>query len=151
LKVTMKALTRAMQEKLSALYDIVNPEYNHHRYREALGTTATPEERDTCIPCLAIHFKELEKTLHQNLPTIKVDGRQLINFKRYVRFMERIKEVNHYSPPDLEEQRDGGQLEYLLRQLRSVDTSEASKDRMLERSVYLMEKEVADHCSRKDQ
>ncbi len=151
LKVTRKALTRVMQGKLSALYDIVNPEYNHRRYREALATAATPEERDTCVPWLAIHLKELEKVLHQNFPTIEVDGRQLINFKRYIRFMERIKEVIHHSPPDLEEHRDGGQLEYLLGKLRNVDTSEASKDRMLERSVSLMEKESTDHRSRKDQ
>jgi len=150
LRVTRKYLTRAMQDKLSALYDFVNPEYNYRHYREALGTAATPEGRDTCIPWLAMHLKELGKVLGQNLPTIEVDGRQLINFKRYIRFMECIKEV-YYSPPDLEEHRDSGQLEYLLGKLRIVDTSEASREQMSERSVSLMEKESTDHRSRKSQ
>ena len=128
LKATRKALKRTMEGKLLALYNIINPDRRHRCYWEALRDAATPEERDICIPWLAFHLKELKEVLHQNPPIIEVDGRRLINFKRYIRFMDCIKEVVYFSPPNLEEQRHGGQLEDLLAKLRSVDISEAPKD-----------------------
>ncbi len=138
-----------MQRKLSALREIVSPEQNYHGYRVALGTAATPKERDACIPWLALHLKELEKVLQQNPSTIEVNGRQLLNFKRYNLFVNRLKEVARYSPPNLEEQRDEDQLGYLVWTLRAVGTSEASKEQMLKRSGFLMEQETADRRSRK--
>ncbi len=44
-------------------------------------------------------LEELHAVLQKYPTIVKVDGYPLINFERYVKFMDRIKEVVHYKPP----------------------------------------------------
>jgi son of sevenless-like protein len=136
LKATRRALSKKMQAKLSTLYDIIDPQSNHRGYHDALQAAATVQERDTCIPWLAVHLKELDKVVRQPL-TVLVDDEHLVNFTRYNRFMDRTKEILYYSPPDLEDKRHGGQLRYLSNQLRNIDLSGGLEQQLLARSKAL--------------
>lgn len=151
LRVTRKALTRNMQNKLSDLYDIINPESNHRGYREALHALVTVQEKDFCIPWMAFHLKELGKVLRAHPVTIEENGQHLINFDRYVAFMERTMEIMYYLPPHLEEHRHGGQLAYLLNQLRGIELSDEMDDRLMAKSRSLMLQEASDYRTRKPQ
>jgi son of sevenless-like protein len=122
MKATRKALSKKTQAKLPLLSEIIDPQSNHRGYSNALQTAATVQERDTCIPWLAVHLKELDRVVRQPL-TVLVDDHHLVNFTRYNRFMDRVKEILYYLPPDLEDKRHGGQLTYLLNQLRDIDLS----------------------------
>ncbi|KAF8906062.1 hypothetical protein CPB84DRAFT_1844704 [Gymnopilus junonius] len=59
LRATRAELTVQMQGKLDALQDIIDPSSNHRSYRAALNEATNPDERQHCIPWLAIHLKEL--------------------------------------------------------------------------------------------
>jgi len=126
LKATMKtknmSLSKKVQAKLPAIYDLIHPHSNHRGYYDALHSAATAEESDTCIPWLVVHLKGLDKVVRQPL-TVMVDNEHLVNFTRYNWFMDRIKEILYYTPPNLEDKRHGGQLTYLLNQLHNIDLS----------------------------
>ena len=152
LSVTRKALTRNMQSKLSDLYDIINPESNHRGYRDALHALATDDKNDTCVPWMAFHLKELGKVLRLFPVTmIEKDGQHLINFNRYIKFMDRTMEIMYYVPPSLEEFRQQGQLAYLLNQLRGISPSEVTDERLMAKSKILMAQEASDYRTRKPQ
>jgi len=83
---------------------------------------------------------------------IQVDGGlSLINFQRFLVFMDRIKEVFHYKPPDLERYRQQGQLTYLENQLRHVKLSATLDDDLNARSRKLEARESLDYRNRLDQ
>jgi son of sevenless-like protein len=83
--------------------------------------------------------------------TVQVDGRPLINFQRYIKFMDRIKEVVHYKPPSLEQYRQQGQLDYLENQLRNLKMTSTSDDDLMARSRLLEAREIQDYKTRKPQ
>jgi son of sevenless-like protein len=151
LKLTKSSLTLQMQGKLQALYDIIDPKSNHRGYREALNDVSSIEQRDRCIPWLAIHLKELHLVLQRYPITVRVDGRPLINFQRYLKFMDRVNEVLHYKHPDLEQYRQLGQLDYLENQLRNLRMSPTSDDDLMARSRILEARETLDFKTRKPQ
>ncbi|KDR73425.1 hypothetical protein GALMADRAFT_124495 [Galerina marginata CBS 339.88] len=151
LRLTKSQLTLQLQGKLDSLYDIINPSSNHQGYRQALNEMNSAEERDRCIPWLAVHLKELHLILQRYPPTVQVDGRPLINFERYLKFMERVKAVVYYRAPDLERYRQQGQLDYLENQLRLLEVSNTSDDHLMARSKKLVAQEVRDFQSRKPQ
>lgn len=149
LKLTRKTLTRDMQAQFYAIFDIVKPESNYREYRVAINNAASPRERDTCIPWLEIHLKELRKVLLSHPATVRVGDKDVINFVRYTKFMDRIKEVAHYTPPDLESYRNGGQLGYLLNSLKDFAFSSDTADHQLARSQKLAAQEESDYRTRK--
>lgn len=97
----------------------------------------------------AVHLLELHAVLQLYPTTIEVDGRRLINFKRYVKFMDRIKEVLHYIPPEMEHYRYQGQLAYLEHQLSGVYPSNEMDEELMERSRRLEMGETRDYRTRK--
>lgn len=149
LTVTRKSLTRSLQSKLSDLYDIINPESNHRGYREFLHAHAPVQ--DTCVPWMAFHLKELGKVLRAHPVTLEEDGQHLINFDRYLKFMDRIKETMYYLPPHLEGLRHQGQLAYLLNQLQGINLSDEQDDHLMAKSKSLMLQEASDYRTRKPQ
>ncbi|KAF8181559.1 ras guanine nucleotide exchange factor domain-containing protein [Pholiota molesta] len=151
LKLTKSAMTFQMQGKLEALEDIINPTANHRGYRNAVNDTLSIDERDHCIPWLPVHLKELNMVLSRYPITVQVDGRPLINFQRYIKFMDRIKEVVHYKPPSLEQYRQQGQLDYLENQLRNLKMTSTSDDDLMTRSRLLEAREIQDYKTRKPQ
>ncbi|KAF8163016.1 ras guanine nucleotide exchange factor domain-containing protein [Crassisporium funariophilum] len=151
LKLTKAELTLQMQGKLDSLDDIINPSSNHRGYREALNEFNGAGLRDRCIPWLAVHLKELHMVLQHNPVVVQEGGRPLINFQRYTKFMDRIKEVVHYEPPDLERYRQQGQLAYLDHQLHNVNITPTSDDDFLTRSKMLEARESIDYKSRRRQ
>lgn len=100
---------------------------------------------------MAFHLKELGKVLRIYPVTIEEDGQHLINFNRYVKFMDRTREIMYYLPPQLEEFRHRGQLAYLVNQLRNVHPSEETDERLMTRSRLLMLQEASDYRTRKPQ
>ncbi|KAF9533346.1 hypothetical protein CPB83DRAFT_845111 [Crepidotus variabilis] len=148
LKLTRKELTVQMQNKLDDLYDLVKPESNHRGYRDALNNARTPNERDYCVPFIAVHLKDLRKVLREQEVTIRVDDHWLINYRRYLQIMDRMNEVFHYKAPQLEEYRNGGQLAYLENQLENITYDDRTQDKHLERSSKLAQKEANEHRSR---
>jgi son of sevenless-like protein len=114
--------------------------FNHRGYYEAIRSTATIQEMEICIPWLAVHLKELDKVVQQPL-TVMVDNQHLVNFTRHNQFMDRIKEILYYSPPNLEDKRHGGQLTYLLNQLRDIDLSGDLEQQLLTKSEMFSTRE----------
>jgi len=83
--------------------------------------------------------------------TVQVDGRPLINFQRYLKFMDRVNEVLHYKHPDLEQYRQLGQLDYLENQLRNLRMSHTPDEDLMARSQILEARETLDFKTRKPQ
>ncbi|KAF8964088.1 ras guanine nucleotide exchange factor domain-containing protein [Flammula alnicola] len=151
LKLTRSALTVHMQRRLQALDDIINPSSNHRGYREALNDATSSQERDCCIPWLAVHLKELHLVLQKHPTIVQVNGRPLINFQRYIDFMDRVKEVVHYKPPNLEQYRQQGQLDYLINQLQKLKMTPTSDDELMARSKFLEARETLNYKTRRSQ
>ncbi|KAF8964650.1 ras guanine nucleotide exchange factor domain-containing protein [Flammula alnicola] len=151
LKLTRSALTVQMQGRLQALDDIINPSSNHRGYREALNDATSSQERDCCIPWLAVHLKELHLVLQKHPTIVQVNGRPLINFQRYIKFMDRVQEVVHYKPPNLEQYRQQGQLDYLINQLQKLKMTPTSDDELMARSKFLEARETLDYKTRRSQ
>ena len=82
-------------------------------------------------------MKELNLVFERYPPTIQVDGRPLINFERYYRFMKRVREVLYYKVPDLEQYRHQGQLEYLQNRLRDLELTNVTEDQQITRGQEL--------------
>ena len=74
-----------------------------------------------------VHLKGLYLVLQNHPITVEVDQEHLINFQRYVKFMDHAKELLRYKSPELEMYQHDGRLEYLEDQLCSL---EASKKKM---------------------
>jgi len=95
-----------------------------------------------------VHLKELNLVLQNNPITVEVDQEHLINFQRYVKFIDHAKELSLYKAPDLEKYRYDGQLEYLERQLRSLEASKEVEDELVARSLFLERRENVDQKGR---
>ena len=92
-----------------------------------------------------MHLKDLRSVLTHNPIVVEDEGRPLINFQRYVKFMDRIKEILHYEPPDLEQHRQHGYLPYLENQLQCAcngQIGENADNELMKRSIALREGEV---------
>lgn len=80
---------------------------------------------------------------------VEIDGRSLINFERYTKFMGKVREARLHKPPDLERFRSLGQLAYLEHQLRTVNLdNNHSDDALMTRSLELEAVETRIHNSR---
>jgi son of sevenless-like protein len=139
LKVTRKALSERYQHELSALHEIIDPQYNHRGYVSAIQSTL--REKKPCIPWLAVHLMELDRVVR--IPrTVLVGNQYLIDFSRYTSFMERVSEILYCSlPPKLEDERHGGQLNYLLNQLQGIDLSGDLERQLSAKSIQLAKEE----------
>jgi son of sevenless-like protein len=84
----------------------------------------------------------LHSVLKHNPIEVKEEGRPLINFQRYVKFMDKIKGILHYEPPDLEQYRQQGYLAYLENQLQCVCIGENIDGELMKKSIELQEREV---------
>jgi son of sevenless-like protein len=93
-------------------------------------------------------LRELNSLLLKHPSTVNDDGRALINFDRYVKFMDRLNEVLDFSPPDLERYRKGGQLAYLDHQLRNIRVDAQVEESLEERSKALEAEETRDYRKR---
>ena len=150
LKATMttwKGVSKKTQAKLRVICDIIHPDSNYRGYYEAIRSAATAQEMDTCIPWLVVHLKELYKVVRQPF-TVMVDNQHLVNFTRHNQFMDRIKEILYYSPPDLEDRRHEGQLTYLLNQLHDIDLSGDLERQILTKSMLIGSQENQGHTGR---
>lgn len=161
LKLTKNALPQILKQWLGELDDIVDPTANHRAYKAALTEIWDPEYSDTCIPWLgespssitaidskghsiAVHLRDLNAVLQKYPPVTTVDGRPLINFERYIKFTDRVKEVLHHKPPVLERYRQQGQLAYLEHQLRNLQPGPSTDDELMARSRELEVGEARD-------
>ncbi|RDB23999.1 Serine/threonine-protein kinase STY17 [Hypsizygus marmoreus] len=149
LRLTRRELSPPLRQALDELDDLLDPSSNHRTYRAALRECASQNCRDACVPWIAVHLRELHSTLQKYPVTVEVDGVPLINFERYVKFTDRIKEVLHYEPPDLERYRQQGQLAYLEHQLRGVHLKPTIDEDLMERSLALEAGEARDYRTRK--
>ncbi|KAJ2924053.1 hypothetical protein H1R20_g13049, partial [Candolleomyces eurysporus] len=113
--------------QLEALVKLPHPEGNYSRYREVLAEVIDPAYRDYGIPWIALHSEELHLVLHLNAKVVEIEKRPLINFQRYTKFMDRVKEIFPLTPPDLERYRHQGQLAYLEAKLAEVGLDEGEE------------------------
>ncbi|KAJ7135013.1 ras guanine nucleotide exchange factor domain-containing protein [Mycena crocata] len=150
LTLTVGALSPHLQTMLQDLKNLLDPSNNHLTYRAALN----PEEaldyhyRDFCIPWLAVHLRDLYSLLKNYPPKVEIDGLELLNFRRYSSFMEHVRGINLFKPPDLERYRLNGQLAYLQHQLRGVHFDPDSDVALMERSLELEADETRMHRTR---
>ncbi|KAG6909463.1 hypothetical protein DXG01_000448 [Tephrocybe rancida] len=149
LRLTKKELSPHLRHILDDLEDLLDPSSNHKTYRVALRESSSEKFRDRCIPWIAVHLRELFSTLQKHPTVVKVDGIHMINFERYIRFTDRVKEVLHYMPPDLERYRQQGQLAYLEHQLRKVHLHSNVDEDLMKRSTTLEAGETRDYRARK--
>lgn len=131
-----------MVAQLEALVKLPDPEQNHRRYREALQEVIDPTYRDSCVPWIAVHLKELHSVLHLNKRVVEVKGRPLVNFQRYAKFLEKVRTVFPLPPPDLERYRQQGQLAYLENKLAEVTLGESADDWLVSRSQTVKTEEA---------
>jgi son of sevenless-like protein len=96
-------------------------------------------------------LKDLHLTLNRYPTTVEEDGHPLINFQQYLKFVDRVNEVVHYKPPDLERYRKSSRLDYLEEQLRKLQMSPTSDDALMARSKTLEARETSDFKTRKHQ
>jgi son of sevenless-like protein len=148
LKLTKSSLTFEMQDKLQDLYDIIDPTANYRGYWEGLNDVSSVEQRDRCIPWLAVHLNGLRLVLQTHPIIVQVDGRPLINFQRYLKFMERVNEVVYYKSPVLEQFRPLGLLAHLENQLEKLRISPTSDDDLMKRIRMLETREISTYNSR---
>ena len=162
LKLTKENLSSRMSRNLKELKDIFNPSSNHRGYHKVLNQVVDQKMRNYCVPWLgedcfvdfeywtyseihllqAVHLEDLHSVLTHNPIEVKVDGRPLINFQRYIKFMDKIKEILHYKPPNLEQYRQQGYLAYLENQLQCVCNEENTDDELMKKSIELRKGEV---------
>ncbi|PPQ89078.1 hypothetical protein CVT25_006450 [Psilocybe cyanescens] len=151
LRLTRLELSMQVQNKLGALKDILDVSANHRSYREALEEGIDTSGKGPCIPWLAIHLKELHAVLQRYPVVLQVDGRPLINFERYTKFMDRIKEAVHYTPPDMERYRQQRMLEYIENELLRTKLANITEEDLVTRSKKLEAQEMMERRSRKSQ
>lgn len=82
---------------------------------------------------------------------VQVDDRPLINFERYVKFMDRVKEAVHYMPPDMERYRQQGLLEFTENELLRTRLANITEEDLVVRSKNLEAQETMERRSRKSQ
>ncbi|KAF7359517.1 Serine/threonine-protein kinase STY17 [Mycena sanguinolenta] len=150
LTLTVGALSSHHQDMLQDLKSLLEPSNNHSTYRKALKPTTAldPKYRDFCIPWLAVHLRDLHSLLQNYPPTVEVQGRTLINFRRYSKFMEHVRGLRLLKPPDLDRYRETGQLAYLQHQLRGVHFDPNTDVALMERSLELEADETRIHRTR---
>lgn len=85
----------------------------------------------------AVHLEDLRTVLEAEPAVITHDGLSLINFQRYVRFMDQAKELLHFLPPDLERYRSDGKVAYVDGQLRSIQFGQQVDEALVQRSQDL--------------
>lgn len=142
LKLTKQSVSISMRRELKELGHVLDPSSNHRGYHKVLDQVVDQEMRNYCVPWLAVHLKELRSVLTHNPIVVEDEGRPLINFQRYVKFMDKIKETLHHKPPDLEQYRQQGYLAYLENQLQFVHIGEDTDDELMKRSIALRKGEV---------
>lgn len=91
-----------------------------------------------------VHIQDLYRVLQNNPITVEVDQEHLINFQRYIKFMDQVKDLFHYKAPGLELYRHDGRLEYLEGQLRLLEASKKTEDEVVARSLFLARRENVD-------
>ena len=92
-----------------------------------------------------MHLEDLRSVLTHNPIEVEDEGRPLINFQRYVKFMDKIKETLHYKAPYLEQYRRQGYLAYLENELQCAcngHIGENTDDGLMKKSIALREGEV---------
>ncbi|KAJ6547312.1 ras guanine nucleotide exchange factor domain-containing protein [Mycena capillaripes] len=147
LTLTVGALSPHLQEMLQELKSLLDPSNNHLTYRAALkpGEALDSKYRDFCIPWLAVHLRDLNSLLQNYPPTVEIQGRSLINIRRYSKFMQHVRMLRLFEPPDLERYRQNGQLAYLQHQLRGVHFDADSDVALMQRSLELEADETRIH------
>ncbi|KAJ6455838.1 ras guanine nucleotide exchange factor domain-containing protein [Mycena sanguinolenta] len=150
LTLTVGVLSSHHEDMLQELKSLLDPSNNHSTYRKALKPTTAldPKYRDFCIPWLAVHLRDLHSLLQNYPPTVEVQGRTLVNFRRYSKFMEHVRGMRLLKPPDLERYRETGQLAYLQHQLRGVHFDSDTDVALMERSLELEADETRIHRTR---
>jgi len=150
LTLTVGALSPHLRDRLQDLKNLLDPSNNHLTYRTALKPEQAldPEYKDFCIPWLAVHLRDLHSLLRNYPPNVEIDGRQLINFRRYSKFMEHVRGILLFKPPDLERYRHNGQLAYLQHQLRGVHFDPDADVALMQRSLELEADETRIHRTR---
>lgn len=164
---TRESLPPHTQSIIAEVRDILDPKSNHAAYRNAMmKVSRDPPYQDRCIPwiggylsrtvralpsltaTLAVHLRDLKTVLETHPAVITDNGRALINFERYAHFMDRVKEVLYFLPPDLERYRADGQAAYLDGQIRSIRLDSQTDDGLLQKSRDLEAEENRDYRRR---
>ncbi|KAJ7470512.1 ras guanine nucleotide exchange factor domain-containing protein [Mycena latifolia] len=150
LTLTVGALSPHLRDMLQDLKNLLDPSNNHLTYRAALKPEEAldPKYKEFCIPWLAVHLRDLHSLLENYPPKVQVDGRSLINFHRYSKFMEHVRCLSLFKPPDLERYRHNGQLAYLQHQLRGLHFDSDPDAALMERSLELEADETRIHRTR---
>jgi son of sevenless-like protein len=94
---------------------------------------------------LGVHLRDLHSLLQNYPPTLEIQGRSLINFRRYYKFMEHVRGLRLFKPPDLERYRNGQLAYYLQHQLRGVHFDADTDVALMERSLELEADETRIH------
>ncbi|KAJ6623384.1 ras guanine nucleotide exchange factor domain-containing protein [Mycena sp. CBHHK59/15] len=148
LTLTVGALSPHLRDLLQDLKNLLDPSNNHQTYRAALKEVLDPQYKEFCIPWLAVHLRDLHSLLQNHPAVIESDGFSLINFHRYVKFMDHTRGLLRFKPPDLERYRSNGQLAYLQHQLLGVHFDPDTDVALMQRSLELEVDETRIHRTR---
>ncbi|EFI28427.1 TKL/TKL-ccin protein kinase [Coprinopsis cinerea okayama7 len=135
-------LSEKFKKWLNEIVSILYPMDDYAAYRSALREIHDPQYADYCIPWLELHLDQLALLLRENSRVVEIDHHPLINFKRYLEYVKQFKSVLGFTPADLEEYRDQGQLAYLEHQLAGIEVTDSADDEMMKRSLELEQGET---------
>ncbi|KAF4576870.1 hypothetical protein EYR36_000532 [Pleurotus pulmonarius] len=145
LAVVVKALKSESVSRLHLTHQELGPNMQHvwqelkdfvddaKAYRTALRQCV--DQQTPCIPWLELHLHDLATVFTRHPQVKEEDGRVLVNFERYTKFTEKLKEITRCKPPDLENYRGQGQLAYLEHQLRNVEQTPGAEYDLSNRSL----------------
>ncbi|KAJ7694111.1 ras guanine nucleotide exchange factor domain-containing protein [Mycena rosella] len=150
LTLTVGALSAHRQDMLEDLRNLLDPSNNHLTYRAALKPEEAldPQYKEFCVPWLAVHLRDLHSLLENYPPKVEIDGRSLINFRRYDKFIQHVRGLRLFKPPDLERFRQRGPLAYLQHQLRGLHFDSDPDTALMQRSLDLEADETRIHRMR---
>jgi len=119
--------------------DLLNPRRNHTAYKTALGDSNSR----TCIPWLAIHIQEMHTAFSKEPDMVEIQSVPMINFAKWARFHDCIKDIFQHKPPDVSQYRQTkkGVLAYLEDQLSGISVGSTTKRCLEKRSKELEQQE----------
>jgi len=142
LRLTFDRLPRDVKCTLDQMCKILDPRHNHAAYKEILRASNSPP----CIPWLALHIPEIRIAFPERTDTIEIQSVPMIDFAKWTRCYDRIKDVFRHKSPDISKYRQtkAGALAYLEGQLHGISANSTTDQRLEKRSIELVQQEKAE-------
>lgn len=137
-----KAIGQSLRHALDDMLLLLKPTSSYGAYRKV------HDDALVTVPWLPAHLHELSGIMTFSHPLVESGGRSLINFERYVKFVDCVKELRRVADveQELTTNADNGRaltyLEHQLRTVERIDPHMSSEADMMRRSDALLREDV---------